>query len=138
MSEVSFDIANRHVATVRLDPNSVEGRDIAGTPALYIPLKLQLLPTGQSGNVQYTIIRLAGTLQSQPIGDFARFEVSPLSVVSHPHPFDRQQDVMAFLDRLAIKRFEDARNGKDAHFQIRLSCLVWLPTAPPTFETTAL
>ena len=127
MSEVSFVIADRQVATVRLDPNSVQGRDIAGLPVLYMPLKLQLLPAGQRGDVQYTIVRLAGTLQSQPLGEFARFEVAPLAALPNPTPFDRQQDVMVALDRLRVKRFEDARAGGDAHFQIMLSSLVWYP-----------
>jgi hypothetical protein len=37
------------------------------------------------------------------------------------------------LDRHRVKRFEDARAGNDAHFQISLSCLLWLP-AKPKFE----
>jgi len=128
MSEVSFAVAGRQVATVRLDPNSLQGRDIAGLPVLYMPLKLQLLPAGQRGDVEYTVLRLAGTLQSQALGEFARFEVAPLAALPNPSPFDRQQDVMVALDRLRVKRFEDARAGSDAYFQINLSCLVWFPT----------
>jgi len=128
MSEVSFAVAGRQVATVRLDPNSLQGRDIAGLPVLYMPLKLQLLPAGQRGAVEYTVLRPAGTLQSQALGEFARFEVAPLAALPNPSPFDRQQDVMVALDRLRVKRFEDARAGSDAYFQINLSCLVWFPT----------
>jgi hypothetical protein len=127
MSEVSFVVADHQVATVRLDPNSLQGRDVAGVPALYMPLKLQLLPGGQNRDVQYTLLRLAGTLQNQPLGEFARFEVAPLAAVPNATPFDRHQDAFVTLDRQQIKRFEDARGEGDAHFQIMLSCLVWYP-----------
>jgi hypothetical protein len=127
MSEVSFVVADHQVATVRLDPNSLQGRDVAGVPALYMPLKLQLLPAGQKRDVQYTLLRLAGTLQNQPLGEFARFEVAPLAAVPNATPFDRHQDAFVTLDRQQIKRFEDARGEGDAHFQIMLSCLVWYP-----------
>jgi hypothetical protein len=127
MSEVSFAIADRQVATVRLEPNNVQGRDMAGQPALYLPLQLQLLPGGQNADVQYTLVRFAGKLQNQPLGEFASFEVSPMAVAPTPHPFFRHQEAMVVLDRLRVKRFEDARAGNDAHFQIMLSCLVWYP-----------
>jgi hypothetical protein len=127
MGEVSFVITDRQVATVRLDPNSLQGRDAGGLPQLYLPLKLQLLPGGQRADVQYTIVRLAGLLQSQQSNEFGRFEVSPLAAVPNPNPYERPQDAFVPLDRLRIKRFEDARAGGDAHFQIMLSCLVWYP-----------
>lgn len=127
MSEVSFVVADHQVATVRLDPNSLQGRDVAGVPALYMPLKLQLLPGGQKRDVQYTLLRLAGTLQNQPLGEFARFEVAPLAAVPNATPFDRHQDAFVTLDRQQIKRFEDARGEGDARFQLMLSCLVWYP-----------
>jgi hypothetical protein len=137
MSEVSFVVADHQVATVRLDPNSLQGRDVAGVPALYMPLKLQLLPGGQKRDVQYTLLRLAGTLQNQPLGEFARFEVAPLAAVPNATPFDRHQDAFVTLDRHQIKRFEDARGEGDARFQLMLSCLVWYPLgqrfdAPPS------
>ena len=137
MSEVSFVVADHQVATVRLDPNSLQGRDVAGVPALYMPLKLQLLPGGQKRDVQYTLLRLAGTLQNQPLGEFARFEVAPLAAVPNATPFDRHQDAFVTLDRQQIKRFEDARGEGDARFQLMLSCLVWYPLgqrfdAPPS------
>lgn len=127
MSEVSFIVVDRQVATVRLEPNSLHGRDVAGMPALYLPLKLQLLPGGQKGDVQYALVRLAGTLQNQALGEFASFEVSPLAEVSTANAYYRQQDVLVAFDRLRIRRFEDARSGGNAHFQIMLSCLAWYP-----------
>jgi len=120
MSEISFAIANRQVATVRIDPNSVQGRDTGGLPQLYLPLKLQLLPAGQSGDIQYTIVRLAGTLHSQQIGEFATFEVAPLAALPNPTPYERQQDANVPFDRLRIRRLRDARAGNDAHFHITL------------------
>ncbi len=129
MSEVSFVMAGQQVATVRLDPNSLQGREMTGSPVLYMPLKLHLLPGGQKRDVQYTLLRLAGTLQNQPLGEFARFELSPLAALPNPTPFDRQQEAFVALDRHQIRRFEDARAEGDAHFQIMLSCLVWYPLA---------
>lgn len=127
MSEVTFAIANRNVATVRLDPNAISGRDKAGLPELHIPLKLQLLPAGEKSDVQYTVVRLAGVLQQQPLGEFAKFETAPLALVPSATPFDRPQDAFVALDRLRIRRFEDARAEGNAHFQIALSALVWYP-----------
>ena len=127
MSEVSFSIADRQVVTVRLEPNTLQGRDMAGLPSLYLPLKLQLLPAGQKGDVDYAMVRLGGTLQNQPLGEFARFEVGPFALFPNPNPFYRQQDAIVELDRLRARRFEDVRAGGDAHFQITLSSLVWYP-----------
>ena len=92
MTEVSFVVADHQVATVRLDPNSLQGREMAGVPVLYLPLKLQLLPSGQKRDVEYTMVRLAGTLQNQPLREFARFEASPIAAVPNATPFDRHQD----------------------------------------------
>jgi hypothetical protein len=127
MSETSFVVAEHQVATVRLDPNSLQGRDMAGVPVLYMPVKLQLLPGGQKRDVKYTLLRLAGTLQNQPVGEFARFEIAPLAAEPNATPFDRQHDAFVTLDRRQIGRFEDARAESDARFQIMLSCLVWYP-----------
>jgi hypothetical protein len=127
MSEVSFVVGGRQVATVRLEPNHVAGQDMAGRPALYLPLQLQLLPGGTQKDVQYTLVRLAGKLLKQPLGEFASFEVGPLAAEPNPEPFYRQQQALVLLDPRQVKRFEDARAGNDAHFQINLSCLVWYP-----------
>jgi hypothetical protein len=133
MSEVSFVIADRQVATVRLEPNTLQGRDMAGLPVLYLPFKLQLVPGGQKGDVQYTIVRLAGKLLTQSSGEFASFEVGPLAEFPSLTPYYRQQEALVSLDRQRIRRFEDARSGGDAYFQIMLSCLVWYP-AQQKFE----
>ena len=127
MSEVSFVVVDRQVATVRLEPNSVQGRDVAGMPALYLPFKLQLLPGGQKGDVGYTLLRLAGILQNQALGEIASFELGPLALLPDPSPFFRQQEATVLLDRQRIRRFEEARSGADAQLQFNLSSLVWYP-----------
>jgi hypothetical protein len=127
MSEVWLPVGDRNVITVRLEPNSVQGRDLAGKLGLYLPLQLQLLPAGQQKDVQYTLTRLTGKLQSQPLGEFASFDAGPLAEVPNPEPFFRQQDALVLLDRQQIMRFEEARDGKDAYFQVMLSGLLWYP-----------
>jgi hypothetical protein len=127
MSEISLEAAGRQVITVRLDANNVIGRDLAGQPALYLPLQLQLLPAGQNRDVQYTLLRLTGKLVTPPLGEFASFELNPLAVVPNATPFYRQHEAMVTLDRQRIRRFEEVRSGKDAHFQIMLSSLLWYP-----------
>lgn len=128
MSEIGFAVADRQVVTVRLEPTALQARDMAGVPCLSLPFQIQLLPSGQKGDVEYTLVRLAGALQNQIIGEFARFEVGPLALVPIPTPFFRPQEAVVELDRLRFRRFEDARDGRDAHFQITLSALVWYPT----------
>jgi len=135
MSEVPLVAAGQQVITVRLEPNELRGRDMAGQPALYLPLKLQVLPAGQKGEVQYTLLRLAGKLMNPPLGEFANFEVSPLAVVPNPNPFYRQHEVTVVLDRQRVRRFEEARSGANAHLQLSLSCLLWYPVEQ-RFETT--
>jgi hypothetical protein len=125
MSETWLPVASQNVITVRLEPTSVEARDLAGLPALYLPLQLQLLLAGQNSDVQYTLVRMAGKLQNQPIGEFASFDLGPLAEVPSSRPFFRQQEAIVALDRQRIKRFEDARAGKNACFQISMSCLLW-------------
>ncbi len=127
MSEVWLQIASQNVITVRLEPNSVQGRDMAGQPALYLPLQLQLLPAGQQGSLQYTLLRLAGKLQNSALNDFAAFEVGPLAPVPSATPFFRQHDALVVLDRQRVRRFEDTRAGNDAHFQILFSGLISYP-----------
>jgi hypothetical protein len=133
MTDVGLTVGDRQVITARLEPNSVQGRDMAGLPMLYFPLQLQLLHGGQNRDVEYTVMRLAGTLQNQSLNEFASFEVSPLALVPNATPYFRQQDVSVAFDRLRIRRFEDARAGGDARFQVVLSCLVWYP-AQQKFE----
>jgi hypothetical protein len=135
MSEVSLDVSGRNAVTVRLEPNNVQGRDMAGQPALYLPLQIQLLPGGQQKNVPYTLVRLTGKLQSQHLAEFASFDVGPIAEVPNPDPYFRLQDAMVMLDRRQVKRFEDARAGNDAYFWITLSGMVWYP-AQQKFELT--
>ncbi|MGH9353158.1 MAG: hypothetical protein ACRD2G_13530, partial [Terriglobia bacterium] len=135
MSEVWLPAAGRNAITVRLEPNSIYGQDMAGQPALHLPLQMQLLPAGQQKNVQYQLVRLAGTLQSQLLGEVASFETGPLVEMPQPDPCFSTQHVTVQLDRWQIKRFEDTRDGKDAHLQITLSCLLWYPMQP-RFEVT--
>lgn len=134
MSEVSLVATDRQVITVSLDPNALQGRDMAGQPGLYLPLKLQLLPGGQKGEVQYTLLRLAGKVTSPSLGEFATFEVGPLAVLPNATPFYRQYEVTVVLDRQRAQRFEDARSGANAHLQLSLSHLLWYP-AEQRFET---
>ncbi len=135
MSEVWLPVGGRNSITVRLEPNNVQGRDIAGQPALYLPLQLQLLPAGQQKDVQYTLVRLAGKLLSQSLGEYASFDVGPLAEVPNPEPFFRQQEALVALDRRQIGRFEETRAQKDAYFQIVLTGQLWYP-AQQKFEVT--
>jgi hypothetical protein len=138
MSDIWIPVGGQNVVTVRLEPDKVNGRDMAGQPALYLPLQLQILPVlpaGQNRDVPYSLVRLGGKLQNQPLGEFASFEVGPLCEAPNPTAFFRQQEALVSLDRLRIKRFEEARAGDNAYFQIMLSCLVWYPTQNK-FEVT--
>jgi len=135
MSEVWLPVGGRNVITVRLEPNNVQGRDVAGQPALYLPLQLQLLPAGQQKDVEYTLVRLAGKLLSQPLGEFASFDVGPLAEVPNPEPFFRHQEALVAFDRRQISRFEETRAEKDAYFQVMLTGLLWYP-AQQKFEVT--
>lgn len=136
MAEVSFTIKNFNVLKVRLDTTDVQGRDVAGQPVLWFPLKLQLLPAGGPGQagLQYVLLRLAGSVSFHPIGEFARFEAGPLAEVSNPSVFERQCQVTVPLDRVRVKRFEDARGGSDANLTISLSALVWFATPQSAFD----
>ena len=100
---------------------------MAGQPALYLPLQLQLLPGGQQKDVQYQVVRLAGKLQSQPLGEFADFDAGTMAEAPNPDPFFRQQEALVMLDRRQISQFEDVRAGRDAYFQVALTGTVWYP-----------
>lgn len=133
MSEILLTTNGRNAITVRLESNNVSGRDLGGLPALFFPLELQLLPGGDKSDAPYTLVRLAGTLQNQQHGEFAAFEIGPLPDPSTPQPHFRQRQVTVALDRVRVKRFEEARAGNDANFGIMLSCLLWHP-AQQKFE----
>jgi hypothetical protein len=128
MSEVWLTTSGRNAITVRLDSNNVSGRSLAGLPALFFPIELQLLPGGEKGDAPYTMLRLAGTLQSQTLGEFASFEAGPMAEPSSPQPYFRQKQITVALDRERIKRFEEARGGNNANIQLSFSCLLWHPT----------
>src|ERR1051325_9749658 len=128
MSEVWLSVGDRNVITVRLEANNVQGRDMAGQPTLFLPLQLQLLPGGQQKDVQYQLVRFAGKLQCQPFGEIASFDVGPIALAPNPEPFFRQQEAFVAFTRQQMNRFEEARAGKDACFQIMLTGTIWYPT----------
>jgi hypothetical protein len=135
MSEVWLSVGDRNVITVRLEPNNVQGRDMAGQPSLFLPMQLQLLPGGEKKDLQYQLVRLAGKVQSQAFGELASFDVGPIALVPNPEPFFRQQEAFVAFGRQQIDRFEDSRAGKDAYFQIMLTGTLWYP-AQQRFEVT--
>jgi hypothetical protein len=81
------------------------------------------------------LVRLAGRVQCQPFGEVASFDVGPLALVPNPEPFFRQQEAFVSFGRQQINRFEEARAGKDAYFQIILTGTLWYP-AKQNFEVT--
>ncbi len=106
MGEISFVIGNQQTFTIRLDPTDVRGGDVAGQPVLRLPLKLQLLPRrsslpgGKEEIADYVLLRLAGTILSPPLGEFAGFEAPPLAETSHPSAsYYRPLEVVIALDR---------------------------------------
>lgn len=61
MSEISLNVSGYGGITVRLDPNEIVGRNLAGQPALYLPFKIQCLPIPtQKAALSYTIVRFTG------------------------------------------------------------------------------
>ncbi len=135
MAEASFSIRSFNVLKVRLDPTDVQGRDVGGLPVLSFPLKLQLLPAGpEQTGLQYVLLRLAGSVSGHPIGEFASFDAGPLAEASHPSAFERHCEVSVPLDRVRVKRFEDARAGSNAGLTLSFSGLVWLSAPQSTFE----
>jgi len=130
MAEIYFGIRNFQVLKIRLEATDVRGQDLAGQPVLRLPLKLQLLPAGPQQEMasQYVLLRLAGIVSSNPIGELASFDAGPLAEQSNPSPYERNQDVVVPLDRVQVNRFEDARSGANAQLNISLSGLLYLPT----------
>lgn len=138
MAEVSFGVRNFQVVKVRLEATDLRGQDLAGQPVLRLPLKLQLLPAGpqQEPASQYVLLRLTGILSSNPIGEFASFDAGPLAEQSNASPYDRIQDVVVPLDRVQVRRFEDARAGANAQLNISFVGLVF-SAADPRFQRIA-
>jgi hypothetical protein len=128
MSEISLTVGSRNLITIRIEPNNVQGRDMAGRPALYLPLQIELHGGGQQGEVSYTLIGLTGKLLSVLSREFATFDVGLLAEVPSQNPFFRQQEALVPLDLRQIKQFEDARAGNDARFNIMVSGLLWFPS----------
>jgi hypothetical protein len=125
MSEIFLPALGYNVISVSVDATNVHGQDRAGKPLLYVPLKLQVAPTGEKGDVHYSLLRLAGKLQTPQATDFAVFELFPTAPVVSPHP--RREQLFIELDRMQVKRLEDTRAGNDAHLQLSLSGLLWYP-----------
>jgi hypothetical protein len=130
MSEVLLSVAGRNVITARLESDKVSSRNWGGQPVLYLGMELQLLPAGEQRQINYTLLRLGGKLQTQALGEFASFEVEPLALVPNVEPFFRQQDILVPLDRLRVEHFENARAGNDARFQVSITALVSSPVEP--------
>jgi len=129
MAETSFTIRSYEVLKVRLEPTDVRGTGSVARPMLRLPLKLQIMPTrAQLGDVNYALLRLAGTLSSPAVGEFAEFEVGPIVEESRPDAYYvRPLDVQVGLDQPRVRQFEDARSGANAQFSVSLSGLVWFP-----------
>jgi hypothetical protein len=129
MAETSFTIRSFRVLTIRLEPTDVRGAGSPARPTLRLPLKLQVKPTrGQQGDIDYALLRLAGTLSSPAIGDFAEFEVGPIVEESRNDAhYIRGLDVQVDLNHPRVRQFEDARSGANAQLSVNLSGLVWFP-----------
>lgn len=141
MAEVSFNVRNFNVLKVRLDPTDLHGQSSAGQPCLNLPLRLQLLPaTGPQQQYQppptalYTLVRFAGTISGQRIGDLAAFELGPLADPANPSPLERHHEVKIPLDHVRVRRYEDTRAGSDAELLLSFSALVWFPALPSSLE----
>lgn len=135
MGEIWLPVGGRNIITARLELDKVYGRNWAGQPRLCLGMQLQLLMAGEQSQIDYTLVRLAGRLQHQQLGEFASFEVGPVAEVPNANPFFRQQDVFVALDRQRIERFEEARGGNDARFQVVVTGVIWHPREQK-FEVT--
>ena len=77
MAEAYFNIKNRGVLRVRLEPTDIFGAGNAVFPTLTLQLKLQLLPAQLDSIVNYTLVRLAGKLSvANENTELATFESS--------------------------------------------------------------
>lgn len=128
MPEVGINVGNLQVVTIRLEPTDVFGSDTPAWARLTFRFQIQLLPgQGQQEEFNYALLRLAGYLDTPKIGRFAEFEAGPLVEESRPYPLWRQLSVDIDLDHRRIRKFEDARSGADARFDIQFSGLAWVP-----------
>lgn len=135
MAETRCNIRNCEVLVARLDETQVRGSGSSFRPILQLPLKLHVMPArGDRGEMNYVLLRLAGTLSCPSISEFAEFESPPMAEESRPdaHYF-RQADLRIPLDHRRIRQFEDARSGANATLTVNLSSLVWF-TEDQKFE----
>jgi hypothetical protein len=139
MAEISLTAAEVGVISVRLEPDGVQGRDIAGQPALYLPLKFQLLPVPSKtgGEFPYTVVRVTGKLQNPTLLEFGSFDLGSIALFPNPTPFYRQQEATVLLDRHRVRKFEDARGANNAYFQLAISALLWYQKKQDFALTTA-
>jgi len=129
MPDTFFRIRNCEVLKVSLEHTGMRGTGSAARPILCLPLKLQIMPTrGQQGDVNYILLRLAGSLSSPSIPEFAEFEVGPTVEESRADAYYiRQLDVQVELDHSRVRQFEDVRSGQNAQLAVNFSALVWFP-----------
>lgn len=127
MPEVSFNVGNFQVITVRLEPTDVLGSGTTAWPRLNLRFQIQLLPArDQQAEFNYVLLRLAGQLETPAFGQFAEFDVGPIVEESRANPYFRQLNVNVDLDHVRIRQFEDARAGRDVQLNVRFSGLAWL------------
>ena len=125
MAEASFNVKDRGVLRVRLEPTEIVGTGSPSFPTLTLQLKLRLLPAQLQSAVNYTLLRLAGKLSvANENTDLASFEAPPLAETSSPNPHERTLFLAVPLDMRRVKHIEELRNGKDLFFKITLTGLV--------------
>lgn len=127
MPEIQLGVGNSQVITVRLEPTEVFGSGGPTRPRLDLRFQMQLLPEpNPQGEITYTLLRLTGEVQTPEFREFAGFDAGPLAEVSNAHAFFRQMGVTLDLDRARIKKFEEARSGRDARLDVSFSTLLWV------------
>lgn len=133
MAEGYFNIKNRGVARVRLEPTDVFGMGSAAFPILMLQLKLQLLPAQlDSSVVNYTLVRLAGKVAvGNENTELATFEAPPLAETSNNNSYERQLGVNVPLTLRQVKHIEELRDGKNPFFNLTFTGLVAIQ---PSYE----
>ncbi len=128
MPEVGLNVGNFQVITLRLEPTDLYASGTPAWPRLTFRFQIQLLPArDQQTEFNYVLLRLAGHLETPPIGVFAEFEVGPLVEESRSTPYFRQLNVSVDLDHRRIRQLEYARSGRDLQLQLRFFGVAWLP-----------
>lgn len=127
MAETYFNIKNRSVLRVRLEPTEIFGTGSSTFPALTLQMKLQLLPIQLDPIVNYTLLRLAGKLTSaNENAESATFEAPPLAETSNTNSYERQLSVSVPLNIRQVKRIEELRDGQNPVFNLTLTGLAAL------------